>query len=140
LPLEEPVQKIMIENVFTVRADALIIDATRLMIERNISCLLVSVGSGAIGIITEKDILGKVIAVGRDPKKVRVRDIMSTPLIVATASTSIGEAASKMMTNNIRRLVVMSEDGGRLVGLVTMKDIIRWVAARRRVTDLKEFV
>ena len=130
----------MIEDVFTVKADALIIDATRLMIEKNISCLPVSIGSGAIGIITERDILGKVIAVGGNPKKVRVRDIMSTPLIVATASTSIGEAARKMMTNNIRRLVVMSEDGGRLVGLVTMRDIIRWVAARRRVTDLMEYV
>jgi CBS domain-containing protein len=110
------------------------------MIEKDISCLPVSLGSGAIGIITERDILGKVIAVGGNPKKVRVRDIMSTPLIVATSSTSIEEAASKMMTNNIKRLVVMSEDGGRLVGLVTMRNIIRWVAAHRRVTDLMKYV
>jgi malate dehydrogenase (oxaloacetate-decarboxylating) len=97
------------------------------MIEKRISCLPVSMGQGAIGMVTEKDILGKVVATGADSRKIHVGDIMSTPLILATMDITIGEAAKKMMENNIRRLVV-SDQNGRLLGLVTMTDLIRWVA------------
>jgi len=127
MSFHEPITKILVENVCTVRADASVKDAAKLMIEKRISCLPVSMGQGAIGMVTEKDILGKVVATGADSRKIRVGDIMSTPLILATMDITIGEAAKKMMENNIRRLVV-SDQNGRLLGLVTMTDLIRWVA------------
>jgi len=127
MSFHEPITKILVENVCTVRADASVKDAAKLMIEKRISCLPVSMGQGAIGMVTEKDILGKVVATGADSRKIHVGDIMSTPLILATMDITIGEAAKKMMENNIRRLVV-SDQNGRLLGLVTMTDLIRWVA------------
>jgi CBS domain-containing protein len=123
----ESIEKILIEDVVTVKAEATVRDAAALMIEKRITCLPVSIGLGAIGMITEKDILGKVVTVGLDSKKIRVKEIMSTPLVIVPRDTSIGEAARKMLESNVRRLVV-SDSTGRLVGLVTMTDIIRWIA------------
>ena len=90
---DEPIGSIVIENVFTVKGDALAADAAMLMVNKRISCLPVSMGEGAIGIITEKDIIAKVVATGRDPKKVKIKEIMSSPLILAPMDATIREAA-----------------------------------------------
>ena len=127
---DEPIGRIIIENVFTVKGDALAADAAMLMVSKKISCLPVSMGEGAIGIVTEKDIIEKVVAAGRDPRRVRIKDIMSTPLILAPMGTTIRDAAEKMLTNHVRRLVI-SDDTGKLMGLVTMTDIIRWIAEKQ---------
>jgi len=117
----------MVENVFTVTGEAAVADAAALMANKRISCLPISMGQGAVGVVTEKDIIQKVVAEGRDPKKVRVKDIMSTPLILAPATISIKDAAEKMLSHEIRRLVI-TDDKGKLIGLATMTDIIRWIA------------
>jgi len=117
----------MVENVFTVTGEAPVADAAALMANKRISCLPISMGQGAVGVVTEKDIIQKVVAEGRDPKKVRVKDIMSTPLILAPATISIKDAAEKMLSHEIRRLVI-TDDKGKLIGLATMTDIIRWIA------------
>jgi CBS domain-containing protein len=84
--------------------------------------------------VTEKDILRKVTARSRDPARVQVREVMSTPLIATSMDTSVGDAAKKMIQSKIKRLVVMGEDGSFL-GLVTMTDIVRWVASRKELSD-----
>jgi malate dehydrogenase (oxaloacetate-decarboxylating) len=117
----------MVETVYTVVGEASVADAAALMVKKKISCLPVSMGQGAIGIVTEKDIIERVVAAGKDPRKVRVMDIMSTPLLLAPATMTIKEAADKMLEHQVRRLVVTSE-GGKLTGLVTMTDIIRWIS------------
>jgi len=127
LSVDEPVARIMVENVFTVTGEAAVADAAALMANKRISCLPISMGQGAVGVVTEKDIIQKVVAEGRDPKKVRVKDIMSTPLILAPATISIKDAAEKMLSHEIRRLVI-TDDKGKLIGLATMTDIIRWIA------------
>ncbi len=77
--------------------------------------------------VTERDILSRVVVPGLNPKKVRVKEIMSTPLILGTVIMSIEEAARRMNENNIRRLVIV-DDKGNIEGLVTITDIIRWMA------------
>lgn len=111
----------------TVTGDASVSAAAALMVEKRISCLPISMGQGAIGMITEKDIIAKVVAEGKDPRKVRVKEIMSTPLLLIPADAKIRDAAEKMLRNNVRRLIV-TDSGGRLAGLVTMTDIVKWVA------------
>jgi len=103
------------------------LDAAALMAEKRVSCLPISMGQGAVGVVTEKDIIQKVVAAGKDPRRVRVKDIMSTPLILAPATITIKEAAEKMLSHQIRRLVI-TDDKGKLIGLATMTDIIRWIA------------
>jgi len=124
---EESVGRIMVETVFTVSGEAIVADAAALMVEKRISCLPVSLGQGAVGMITEKDIISKVVAVGKDPRKIRAKDIMSTPLILSPLDSTIKEAAERMLQHHVRRLVVTDKDG-KLSGLVTMTDIIRWIA------------
>jgi CBS domain-containing protein len=115
------------EQVVTVSGWALVADAAAMMVEKKISCLPVSLGHGAVGIITEKDIVKKVVAAGLDSKKVRAKEIMSTPLITVLPTISIREAAEMMLKNGIRRLVVADEEG-KLLGLVTMTDILKRVS------------
>ena len=127
MSVEEPVARIMVETVFTVTGEAVVAEAAALMAEKRVSCLPISMGQGAVGVVTEKDIIQKVVASGKDPRRVRVKEIMSTPLILAPSTITIKEAAEKMLSHQIRRLVITDEKG-KLVGLATMTDIIRWIA------------
>jgi malate dehydrogenase (oxaloacetate-decarboxylating) len=117
----------MVETVFTVMGEAAVSEAAALMSAKRVSCLPISMGQGAVGVVTEKDIIQKVVAAGKDPRKVKVKEIMSTPLILAPANITIKEAAEKMLSHQIRRLVITGEKG-KLIGLATMTDIIRWIA------------
>ena len=76
-----------------------------------------------IGIVTESDILEKVVAEGKDANKVRVEEIMSTPLITIDPYVTIEDAMKIMSKHNIRRLPVV--DKGKLIGIVTEKDLFR---------------
>jgi len=104
------------------------------MLEKDIGSLVVSMGKTPVGIVTERDVLRKVTSVGDDPRKIRVRDIMSTTLITAPTGLSIGEAAKKMVSNKIKRLVVVDNEGN-LTGLLTATDLIRWMAKQETLVD-----
>ncbi|MDA4128298.1 MAG: CBS domain-containing protein [Thaumarchaeota archaeon] len=131
---EAKVKNIVIEDVHTIRSEASVLEAASLMLEKNVGCLVVMRQGGAIGMVTERDMLRMLTAVGTDPSKIRVKEIMSVPLIATTMDTSIGDAAKKMIENNIRRLVVLGEEG-TFFGLVTMTDIVRWLARQEELSD-----
>lgn len=132
--LQKPIRDLVVTKVYTISPDSPVRDATSFMLEKSVGCLIVTQGKEAVGIITGKDILQKVTAAGADSRKVRVKDIMSVALVVATIDTPIGEAARKMIKNNIKRLVVVGEDAA-FMGLVTMTDLIRWIAKESEVSD-----
>ncbi len=134
MSLEARIRNIVIEVVHTIRPDSTALDAASLMVEKNVGCLVVAGTEGAIGMITERDILRKVTAAHIDPSKVRVRQIMSVPLVAVSMETSIGDAAKKMIEYSIKRLVVMGEEG-TFLGLVTMTDIVRWLAKQEELSD-----
>lgn len=131
---EAKVKSVMIEDVHQARLESTVRDAASLMVEKDIGCLLVSGSKGPVGIVTERDILRKVTATARDPSKVRVKEIMSTPLISVPIDTPIGDAAKKMIECNIKRLAV-TDTGGAFLGLVTMTDIIRWTAQQKELSE-----
>ncbi len=134
MSLEARVKNILIEVVHKVRTESTAREAASLMVERDVGCLIVSSDQGPVGLITERDILRKVTALGKNPERVRVRDIMSVPLVSVTLETSIGDAAKKMMDNQIKRLAVVGSDG-TFLGLVTMTDIVRWVAKQKELSE-----
>ncbi len=134
MSLEARVKNILVEVVHKVRTESTAREAASLMVEREVGCLIVSSDQGPVGLITERDILRKVTALGKDPERVRVRDIMSVPLVSVTLETSIGEAAKKMMDNRIKRLAVVGSDG-TFLGLVTMTDIVRWVSKQKELSE-----
>lgn len=77
----------------------------------------------AIGIVTESDILGKVVAEGRDANRTKVEEIMSTPIITIDPYITIEDAMKIMNKHSIRRLPVVER--GKLVGIITERDLFR---------------
>jgi len=76
----------------------------------------------AVGILTERDILEKVITLRRDPAKTSVGDVMSAPLITIESDTSLSKAIAMMSKKGIRRLLITKK--GKVEGIVTQRDIL----------------
>jgi len=100
-----------------------VIEAARLMRKNNISSLLVREKGNFPGILTEKNIINRVVAEEIYPGDVKVREIMSTPLITISMNESIEKAAELMKRKKIRRLVV--KDKENIVGIITETDITK---------------
>lgn len=117
------VDEVMVKDVVTVMADASIRAAAELMNHCEIGCLVVVNGKKPIGILTERDMLKKIIVEAREPHKTRVIDIMSKSLITATPNTNVGKAAKLMFERKIKKLPIVENE--QLVGLVTLSDLMR---------------
>jgi CBS domain-containing protein len=126
---EEPVKEVMSKSVMAVELNTNAKDCARAMAKKGVSCAVITQGGLAVGIVTERDLVSKVLAESIDAKNVLVRDIMSTPLITVGPDVPLTGAAELMARYRIRRLVVVEEDGA-LVGLITTGDIARALAER----------
>lgn len=80
------------------------------------------------GLITDRDIVVKVLAAGRDPQRVTVGQLMGTPLVSASEDEDTSQAIARMRAHGVRRLPVTGQ-GGQLVGIVTLDDLLRLLAA-----------
>lgn len=98
-------------------------EAARIMKEKKIGNVIVAEVNHPIGILTESDIIKKVVCEAKNPKDVLVEDVMSKPLIVTDPYVSLQEALKIMGKCNIRRLPVI--ENNRLVGIITQRDISR---------------
>lgn len=116
-------KKIMVKNIVTVKASVTVKKAVEVMNEHEIGCLVVVNRGKPVGIVTERDMLKRIIYELREPEKTRVIDIMSNPLIAAAPKMSAGDAAKLMFERKIKKLPVV--ENGRLVGLVTLTDLVR---------------
>lgn len=116
------VKEVMNEEILTTTKEITIKNTARLMTKKRIGGLLVLENDKLIGIITERDILGKVVARGEDPRIKKVDEIMTPNPITIQDDDTIEKAVELMTENKIKKLPVMHED--RLVGIVTASDII----------------
>lgn len=118
------VEDVMTRTPITVPQSTTVDEVAKLMRDHKIgSVIVVSSSNNPVGIVTERDLVIKVIAEGKAPSEVKVSEIMSSPLISITPRTRLIEAARLMARKNIRRLVVVDE--GKLVGIVTARDILK---------------
>jgi len=117
------VKDVMVTDLVTVKADISVKKAVKVMNDFEIGCLIVVEDGEAVGIITERDILKRIVVEGRNPEKTLVGEVMSKPLIVTSPETSLKEAIESMFKHKIKKLPVV--EGGKLVGLVTFTDIAR---------------
>lgn len=135
-PEEETVAKAMSKSVMALDQSISAIDCARAMAKKGVSCAVITQRGGAVGIVTERDLVSKVLAEAIDPKNVLVADIMSTPLITISPQASLTSAAEMMARYRIRRLVVV--DGtGSLAGIITAGDIARGLAEKQEYQDPK---
>ena len=124
------VEEIMTSPIVTVSASMPIEDALHLMREKKIHSVVVEPDrqGGAYGIMTQRDVLRKVVAADRPLLNVTVSDLMSSPLITVSPDTTIKQCSIIMLDANIRRAVVMK--GGKLIGIVSDTDIFQSVEER----------
>lgn len=114
----------MIQNVVTVEEAVSVKKAVEIMNKYEIGCLIVTKRGKPIGIVTERDMLTRVLVELRSPDKTKIAEIMSMPLIVADPQMDLEEAARLMFKMKVKKLLVVSN--GKLVGLVTLTDITRF--------------
>jgi len=117
------VKDVMVKEIITVGPTKKIRDAVELMNKNEIGCLVVTRKDKPVGIMTERDILKKIVCGGKNPEQTRVSEIMSKPLVVGRGDMDWLEAVKLMLDRNIKKLPIL--DGERLVGLLTLTDIAR---------------
>ena len=118
------VEDVMVKEVITIDENSTVKESAEVMNKFEIGCLITVRKGKAMGIITERDLLKRVIADARDAAKTKVKDIMSSPLVVVEPSTDLEEAVKLMFQMKIKKLPVV--DGKRLIGLISLTDIARF--------------
>lgn len=116
-------EDVMVEDVITVEDEATAKKAVELMNKHEIGCLIVVKRGNPAGIVTERDMLKRILLESKNPEKVKVKEIMSKPLIVGKPQMDIQDAAKLMFKRNIKKLPVADND--HLIGLVTLTDLVR---------------
>jgi CBS domain-containing protein len=118
------VREAMSSPVVSVPEDSDIIRIAKLMREQKIGAIIVSSHDGhPVGIVTERDIVLRVVADGNNPKNTKAKEVMSSPLRLVNAEMKIVDAMRLMDKMNIRRLGVSYKDN--LVGIISDRDILR---------------
>jgi len=118
------VDDVMVKEVMTIDESSTVKEAAEIMNKFEIGCLIAVRKGKAMGIVTERDLLKRVVAESKDANKTKVKDVMSSPLVVVEPSMDLEEAVKLMFQMKIKKLPVVDEK--RLVGLVTLTDIARF--------------
>jgi CBS domain-containing protein len=116
------IRDVMTPNPSTLSADSSVAEAARLMKQEDVGVIPVVEGERLVGTVTDRDITTRVVAEGKDPSSVSMREIASTDLVTIDPQQNVAEALRLMADHQVRRLPVVEEDG-RLVGIVAQADV-----------------
>ncbi len=119
---EIPVREIMTRPVITADAELDILSAAKKMSSANVGSLIIVSGDSPTGILTERDLVKKVLAKGIDPRTLKAEQVMSAPVVAIEPDASLREAASLMLRSGVKRLPVIFK--GKLVGIITDTDLV----------------
>ncbi len=117
------VEDIMVNKVITIPPNATVKEAARIMNKYEIGCLIAVEKGNALGIITERDLLKKIVEQTKNPQKTKVNEIMSKRLVVGTPQMEVADAVRLMLQKKIKKLPIIED--GKMVGLITLTDIAR---------------
>lgn len=117
------ISDIMVDKVITTKKEAAVGEAVKLMNKYGIGCLVVLENGKPVGIITERDLLKRVLGKSKELRNMKVMEIMSKPLVSVSPNVEIEEAAKLMFQKKVKKLPVVEK--GKLLGLVTLTDILR---------------
>jgi len=120
LGMPTKIREIMSKRVVTIDEGKSAIEAARLMTEKGIGSLMVTKEGKIIGIITERDLVVRVLAKGVDPRTTKVEEVMTKPIITSTPDTPIADVIKLMSRYKIRRVPIVENE--TLVGIVTAYD------------------
>jgi len=128
------VEDVMVKEVITIDENSTVKEAAEVMNKFEIGCLIAIRKEKAMGIITERDLLKRVVAEAKAANKTKVKEVMSSPLVVVEPNMELEEAVKLMFQMKIKKLPVV--ESKRLVGLVTLTDIARFQP--QMITILKQ--
>src|SRR4029453_16667323 len=118
------VQDLMTRNPCSIDADKSVTYAAKMLRDEDVGLAPIVEGDRLVGTVTDRDIAIRVVAEGKDPESTKVKDIASINLVKVNPQQDLDEARKLMAKHQVRRLPV-TEEGGRLVGLVAQADIAR---------------
>jgi len=139
VPMAYKVKDLMTKDIVKVTVDDTVFGASKVMAEKQRGYALVLKEGRPVGIVTERDLVWKVVAKEMDPSKVKVGEIMASPLITVDPDADLSIAAEIMEKSHIRRLPVAR--GDILYGVVTTRDIVQHFNeyVKRAVLDVVRF-
>ena len=115
------VRELMVSSVVTIEPATSIVEAARLMIQEEKGPLPVVEGESPVAMVTDRDIIARVVAEGRDPNSVKVDDIATHELVTIGPDQDVNEARQLMDQHELDRILVV--EGDRLVGIISEADI-----------------
>jgi CBS domain-containing protein len=119
-------------DVYAVDPDATVLDALRLLDEKNVGALLVMKGDTLVGIFSERDYARRMVLHGRSSRETAVREVMTSEVFTIPPDAAAGECMAHMTDRHIRHLPVI--EGGKVVGVISIGDIVRAVMEDMRFT------
>lgn len=119
-------------DIWSIGPDASVYDAIHLMAEKGIGALVVLQDELLVGIISERDYARDVVLKDRSSKETLVREIMSDKVVYAKPDQTVDECLAVMTEKRIRHLPVM--DGDRMLGLISMGDLVKTIIAEQQLT------
>lgn len=131
-----PLSVLMKKTIETIDRDESVLSAAKQMTNNRIGALLVTEGGETKGIATERDLVQKVLARGQDPSQIQVGLVMTVPLINIDINRTVHDASDLMAEKGIRHLPVT--ENRRIVGILSVRDLIKMIAARDRPRFLSQ--
>lgn len=119
-------------HVHTIGPDAKVIEALQLMAQKDVGALVVLDGERIVGILSERDYARKVILLGKSSQDIPVREIMTADVVSVDPGRSIEQCMALVTQRRIRHLPVL--EGGRLIGIVSIGDLVKEVIAEQEQT------
>ncbi len=128
------------QAVYTIRPDAPVYDAIRMMSERGIGAVLVVEGDDIVGIVSERDYARKIVLMDRSSKSTPVRDIMTSAVIYVSPNADNEECMALMTERRLRHLPVLDE--GRLVGMISIGDLVKDIISEQQfiIDQLERYI
>jgi signal-transduction protein with cAMP-binding, CBS, and nucleotidyltransferase domain len=117
------VSQMMTEDITSLPENASIMDAAKFMTDMNVGSVIVVDGSKPMGILTDRDIMIKVMVEGKDPNSTTIRDIMVSPVATVSEDKDILDVTHMMSEKKVRRCPVVNSEG-TLVGMIAFDDIL----------------
>jgi len=127
-------------GVFSISPDATVYEALEMLEEKNVGALLVMAGDNLVGLLSERDYIRKVKLKGHSSTDLKVEVIMSSPVVTVDSKTTVDECMRCMTNKRCRHLPVVDE--GKVVGVVSIGDLVNWIMSVQDVTihQLEDYI
>ena len=143
MKLHDSVERILRQKrpeVYSISPDATVYEALEAVEERNVGALLVMAGDELVGLLSERDYVRKVKLKGYSSTDLKVEEIMTSPVLTVSPATTVDECMHCMTNKRCRHLPVV--DDGKVVGVVSIGDLVNWIMTVQDVTihQLEDYI